>query len=31
MDVGTWPEGFYLVAASTSSGQVFFGKVLKQE
>ena len=31
MDVGTWPEGLYLVTAATSSGQVFFGKVLKRE
>jgi hypothetical protein len=31
MDVGTLPEGLYLVSAATSSGQVFFGKVLKQE
>jgi len=31
MDVVTWPEGLYLVSAATSSRQVFFGKVLKQE
>jgi hypothetical protein len=31
IDVVTWPEGLYLVTAATASGQVFFGKVLKQE
>ena len=31
IDVVTWPEGLYLVTAATSSGQVFFGKVSKQE
>jgi hypothetical protein len=31
MDVGTLPEGLYLVSATTLSGQVFLGKVLKRE
>jgi hypothetical protein len=31
IDVVTWPEGLYLVTAATSSGQVFFGQVLKRE
>jgi hypothetical protein len=31
LDIGTLPESMYLVSATTPSGQVFFGKVLKQE
>ena len=31
LDISGLPTDLYLVAANTSSGQVFFGKVLKQE
>jgi hypothetical protein len=31
LDIATLPESMYLVSATTPSGQVFFGKVLKQE
>jgi hypothetical protein len=31
VDIGMLPEGLYLVTAATSSGQVFFGQVLKRE
>jgi hypothetical protein len=31
LDVATLPESMYLVSATTLSGQVFFGKVLKRE
>jgi hypothetical protein len=31
LDVATLPKGMYLVSATTPSGQVFFGKVLKKE
>jgi hypothetical protein len=31
MDLGTLPKGLYMVAATTTSGQVFLGKVLKEE